>query len=217
MSQFAFRYPEWRDVEPRAWLDYWAGRYNGGDNNKYFELIEKHDKLSKEDFEQVGKWKEGCLKPNHGSWKTGTPKAYDVWMQTKTESPKCPEQDDVAGFLEGWSTRTFVAGEKNSKVLIYRFGLSRATTVLPFISGGQYPIFDSRVSTAMIRLGSPVEKTIEGYLNSFCPLFSEVAGICGVSEREGLRRLDNALFTYGADASFPVSLSSLLARPAEAS
>jgi hypothetical protein len=55
----------------------------------------------------------------------------------------------------------------------------------------------------MIRLGSPMEETIDGYLNSFCPVFSEIAAVCGVSGAAGLRELDNALFSYGADASFP--------------
>jgi hypothetical protein len=203
MSRFKFFYPEWREIEPSAWLTRWAARYGDGDNPEYFGLIAKRGRLSSEDFEQVGRWKEGCLKPNHGSWKTGTPKGYDVWMQAKVEAPKCPEQSELSEFLKVWSEKTFVAGKKGDLTLKYRFGLSRATTLLHFISAGRYPIFDSRVATALVRLGSPIEETIDGYLNSFCPLFSEIAAVCGISGIEGLRKLDNALFNYGADTSFP--------------
>jgi hypothetical protein len=202
-SRFGFLYPEWREIEPSAWLARWAGRYDGGDNAEYFALITKQGKLSSDDFEQVGRWKEGCLKPSHGSWKTGTPKGYDIWMQAKAQPPNCPEQSGLTRFLEDWSEKTFVAGKKGELVLRYRFGLSRATTLLHFVSGGRYPILDSRVATALSRLGSPVEETIDGYLNCFCPLFSEIAAVCGVSGMEGLRKLDNALFSYGSDTSFP--------------
>jgi hypothetical protein len=57
----------------------------------------------------------------------------------------------------------------------------------------------------MARLGSPIQGGIEAYLNSFCPLFSELAVASGVSGTEGLRMLDNALFRYGA-ANFPSTL-----------
>jgi hypothetical protein len=70
-SRFKFRYPEWREIEPSVWLTHWAARYGDGDNPEYFLLIAKRGKLSSEDFEQVGRWKEGCLNLNHGSWKTG--------------------------------------------------------------------------------------------------------------------------------------------------
>jgi hypothetical protein len=76
VSRFKFQYPEWREVEPGSWLKLWAGRYGDGDNPEYFELMAKQGKFSSTDFEQVGRWKEGCLKSNHGSWKTGTPRAY---------------------------------------------------------------------------------------------------------------------------------------------
>jgi hypothetical protein len=44
----------------------------------------------------------------------------------------------------------------------------------------------------MARLDSPIEMTIDGYLRSFCLLFSELAAVCGVSGTKGLRKLDNA-------------------------
>ena len=126
--------------------------YVNSDNREYFDLIDKEDKLGGEEFELIGKWKEGCLKPGHGSWKTGTPRAYDVWMQVKAESPKRPEEAAVTAFLRDWSERKFAAGKGKRQ----RFGLSRATTLLHFVSGGEYPILDARVVNAMRRLRSPL-------------------------------------------------------------
>ena len=132
------------------------------------------------------------------------PDTYDVWMEAKAELPKCPETTGITAFLTEWSERKFAAGKGQSK----RFGLSRATTLLHFVSGGRYPILDSRVVTAMIRLGSPIadDWTIGGYLNSFCPLFSDLAAVCGLSGVKESRKLDNALFSYGAETSFPQAL-----------
>jgi hypothetical protein len=195
VSPFKFLDQQGSEIPPGVWMDLWAARYGeDGDNDVYFDLIEKQGALSGDDFELMGKWKERCLKPaNHGSWKTGTPRAYDVWMQAKAELPKCPEEDGVANFLRDWSDRTFAAGKEKP----YRFGLSRSTTLLHFISSGRYPILDSNVDSAMTRLGSPLD--ICGYLHCFCPLFSKIASACGVSGTEGLRKLDNALFMYGSE------------------
>lgn len=182
-------------------MAWWASRYGDGDNREYFDLMAKQGELSADAFEQVGKWKEGCLKPGNGRWKSGTPVAYDVGMQAKAELPKCADKEGITAFLTDWAERKFAAGRDQRK----RFGLSRATTLLHFVSGGQYPILDARVVTAMARLGSPIDdrETIGGYLTSFCHLFSELAAVCGASDTEGLRRLDNALFNYGPETSFP--------------
>jgi len=127
-------------------------------------------------------------------------------MQTKAESPTCPEKNDVATFLTDWSERRFLAGQrKNGQPFSPSFGLSRATTLLHFISGGIYPILDSTVLTALTRLGSPVKGTTGEYTNTFCSRFSELASACAMSGIEGLRKLDNALTTFGADASYPAS------------
>jgi hypothetical protein len=87
---FKFLNQEASEIQPGVWLDCWAARYEDGDNKIYFDLIAKQGRLSGDDFELIGKWKEGCLKPDHGSWKTGTPKAYDVWMLAKAELPSSP-------------------------------------------------------------------------------------------------------------------------------
>ena len=219
MSQFKFFYPEWQKhelewlrIEPHTWVRRWAAlcllmKKDRIDVNRvHKELIDKAGRLSGNHLELVGRWKESCLAESNDRWKSKTPVAYDTWMLAKTELPKCPAKERVAEFLEVWSAKKFAAGvdKKKGHVLQKRFGLSRSTTLLHFISGGDYPILDSNVQTAMARLGSPIQDGIEAYLNSFCPLFSELAVASGVSGTEGLRMLDNALFQYGA-TDFPQS------------
>src|SRR5512133_1110209 len=78
-----------------------------------------------------------------------------------------------------------------------KFGLSCATTLLHFISGGPLP-FDSRVRRAMTRLlSSTVPNTVRWYLDSYVPLFSAVAVLCG---KEDLRRDSCALFNALCDS-----------------
>ncbi len=115
-------------------------------------------------------------------------------MQAASELPGCPEETDVAEFLDDWSSRKYTDEYRNGQVEKH-FGLSRTTTLLHFISGGRFPIFDSRVRRAMARLlTSQVPNTVHGYMDSYCPLFSEVAALCGA---EDLRKVDMALFSYG--------------------
>ena len=99
----------------------------------------------------------------------------------------------MEAFLESWSRRAYTnvyqirSAEKH-------FGLSRATTLLHFLSGGRLPIFDSRVRRSMNRLlGSPVLNTVPWYLDSYCPAFSEMAALC---DAQDLRTVDMALFSY---------------------
>jgi hypothetical protein len=109
---------------------------------------------------------------------------------------KCPEESEVAAFLEDWSSRaytdTFRTGPRRK-----HFGLSRATTLLHFVSGGRYPIFDARVKAAIARLLDHPELpgTVSSYLDSYIPVFKELAYCC---ETEDYRMLDKALFSYGA-------------------
>ena len=63
------------------------------------------------------------------------------------------------------------------------------------MSGGAFPIFDSRVRRAMARLlGRPAPNRVQWYLESYRPLFFEIATLCGTRD---FRRLDKALFSYG--------------------
>ena len=131
-----------------------------------------------------------------GRWKANVASvAYPIWMLAASELPKCPDQNEVAAFLSDWSNRRYTE-EYATRRIEKRFGLSRATTLLYFLSGGRFPIFDSRVRKAMTRLlNSPVPNTVRWYLDSYCSLFSEVAALCGTKD---LRMVDMALFSYGA-------------------
>ena len=180
----------------------WAGLYPSSDydNAEYRELIAKYKSLSGTDFERIGKWKDRAK--TEGRWKPDVASvAYRVWMMAASELPRCPEESRVVDFLDDWFNRKYT-DEYASGLREKRFGLSRATTLLHFISGGRFPIFDSRVRKAMTRLlNSRVPKTVRWYLDSFCPCFSEIAALCGTKD---LRMVDKALFSYG-DRTLPFS------------
>ena len=145
---------------------------------------------------RIGRWKDGAR--TDGRWKANVASvAYPIWMQAASEMPKCPEGMGVADFLNDWSNRKY-KDEWPTRSVEKRFGLSRATTLLHFLSGGCFPIFDSRVRTAITRLSpnsTRVENTVGWYLDSYCSLFAELAAVCG---SEDFRTMDKALFSYGA-------------------
>jgi hypothetical protein len=192
-SRFRFRSPDGSDIAPGEWLSLWAERYPSNSYPGYAELIARHKSFSAADFERIGKWKDAAQ--TAAKWKPNVASvAYPIWIQAALELPKCPEGSSVAGFLDDWSTRTYndvyAKGPKQKT-----FGLSRTTALLHFLSGGHFPIFDSRVRKAMSRLlNSSVPNKVHWYLDSYCPLFLEVAAACGT---EDLRIVDMALFSYG--------------------
>jgi len=184
-----------RGSTPQEWLKWWAERYGSYDEAEYSDLIKKHEALSAKDFERIGKWKDGVT--TDSQWKTDVASvAYLIWEQAAAELPKCPQESAVAAFLEDWSGKTYTDNFKIGPRK-KRFGLSRATTLLHFISGGRYPIFDSRVRTAIARLLDQPELpgTVSSYLRSYLPLFKDLAERC---ETVDFRMLDKALFSYGA-------------------
>ena len=191
--RFRFCDPTGRSVPANKWLLVWAARYPSDNYAGYDELVTKRGRLSADDVEQIGKWKDAARTP--GKWKPNVASvAYPVWMQAASERPICPNEDHVAEFLNDWSERSYTDNFA-SKPVVKRFGLSRATTLLHFISGGRFPIFDSRVRRALARLlDAPVPNTIRWYLDSYCPMFLQIAALCGT---EDLRRVDKALFSYG--------------------
>jgi hypothetical protein len=170
----------------------WAALFPEADYEGYEELLIKHKSFSSTEFEEIGKWKDGA---KGGRWRPNVASvAYPIWMAAAFKPPKCPEKNHVESFLTDWSERKYLdeytngSGEK-------RFGLSRATTLLHFLSGGTYPIFDRRVRTAMARLlSTTVPNKVPWYLNSYCALFSEVEAVCGTPDS---RAVDKALFSYG--------------------
>ena len=195
MSQFIFQVLQMRCCTPQEWLRVWAGLYQGYDETEYMDLIEKHKSFSPEDFRRIGKWKDGVT--TEGQWKPNVASvAYLIWEKAAEELPNCPEESEMVAFLEDWSNRAYTDRFKKGPKEKH-FGLSRATALLHFVSGGRYPIFDSRVKTAIARLLDHPELpgTVSSYLDSYLPLFKELADRC---EKDEFRMLDKALFSYGA-------------------
>ncbi|HLI62367.1 MAG TPA: hypothetical protein VKV05_03125 [Terriglobales bacterium] len=192
-NQFTFLYPQLQEIDPKKWVSRWAAHYDGYDDDDYWRLIHKQGPLSYEDFELMGRWKDNAPKGSD-KWKPNVAMvAYDVWMEAADKLRVCPERNDVASFLSKWSEKKFRAGKGGPK----SFGLARATTLLHFLSAGQYPIFDSRVIEAIGWLrGTETTNTVEAYL-SCCPLLENIAEACGVSDAEGRRKLDKAMFAFG--------------------
>jgi hypothetical protein len=202
MSRFGFRILELRDTEPQEWLRVWADRYQEYDDEEYWDLIGKYEALSAEDFVRIGKWKDGAKTARQ--WKPNVAQvAYPIWMQASQELPKCPEGSDVAAFLDDWSGRMYTDVFEKGRVE-KRFGVPRATTLLHFVSGGRFPMIDSRVRRAIARLSNDhvrPKNTVSWYLESFRPLFSELAALCKAEgDLRMLRMLDKALLSYGSNA-----------------
>ena len=189
-----------KSVTPRVWLRVWAAQYPG----QKYDL--EHDRLvaltQKEpaDFERIGKWKDAAS--SAAKWKANVASvAYVVWMEAASERPSCPTDDTIAAFLQDWSSREY-EDRFSKRTVKKRFGLSRATTLLYFLSDGRFPIFDSRVRRAIARLtGHRVPNTVQGYVDSYLPLFAQIAASCGA---KNFRTVDQALFSYGGkDAPTP--------------
>jgi hypothetical protein len=198
VTSLSFRVLEMRDCAPQEWLRFWSGLYpfyGGYDEREYKELIDKHTAFAAEDIRRIGKWKDGAT--TEKQWGPNVAQvAYEIWEQAAKELPKCPDELGMKAFLDNWSDRTYVNIFK-SRAQTMHFGPPRATTLLHFLSGGSYPIFDSRVRTAIVRLrGRPeIANTVDAYLNDFVPLVRELCAIC---EAKDCRALDQALFSYGA-------------------
>ncbi len=192
-SRFRFCSSDGRDIAPEEWLGMWAALYPRKYNSEHDSLIAIREPLSAKHFERIGRWKDSAetdlkWRPNVASV------AYPIWMQAAKDLPRCPDESQVANFLQGWSERKYV-NEYESGAREMRFGLSRATTLLYFISGGRFPIFDSRVRNAMTRLlNSSIPNNVRWYVDSYCPLFLEINDLCAAKSG---REVDKALFSYG--------------------
>jgi hypothetical protein len=165
--------------------------------------------MTESDFHVLGAWKDGALRKSdlersgfdpgdvrfNGKWSPeAASTAYETWMRAAKElSGRMTSgyPSDVAAFLTDWSKREAKSGTKAK-----RFGLSRATTLLHFVSGGRYPIFDSRVRRAVKKLTRVTQvNSVDWYVNEFCQISRELAELCEtVSD---CRKLDKALFAYG--------------------
>ena len=193
MSQFNFRSLDGKVIAPQDWLRIWLELYPRRYNPEHDSLISKYQSLSATDFERIGRWKDSAK--SDGKWRSNVaPVAYQIWMQAASEQPKCPDDSRVPDFLQDWSKRRYT-NKYASRAVQKRFGLSRATTLLYFISGKRFPIFDSRVRRAMLRLlNSSVPNTVRWYMDSYRPLFSDIATLCGTKD---VRTVDKALFSFG--------------------
>jgi hypothetical protein len=193
-SRFRFRSPDGRDITPEEWLGIWAALYPtskyGAEHNK---LITEHEPHSAAYIVRIGRWKDAAEADS--KWKLDVASvAYQIWMNAASEPPRCPNESQVSDFLQDWSERKYV-NNYESGAREMRFGLSRATTLLYFISGGRFPIFDSRVRKAMTRLlSSAIPNKVRYYVDSYCPLFLEITALCAAGNG---RMVDKALFSYG--------------------
>lgn len=188
-----------RAIPAADWLRLWSAAYDVGDEPEYAELISRHPAFSPADFEKLGQWKDAALPTAagpSGRWKPNVASvAYLIWMDIARERPACPADDQVAAFLTSWSERAYVDRYAGGAVRRKKFGLSRASTLLHFLSGGRYPIFDSRVLTAVAHLtGSPVPYTVSAYQGIVRPAIDRILADSGSPDR---RAVDRALFALG--------------------
>jgi hypothetical protein len=200
MTQYRFQVLEMRDSPPEEWLGRWAKRYEDttGYDPDYNELIKKYESFTADDFRRIGRWKDGVTA--EGRWKPNVASvAYLIWERAAIELPRCPTESGVEAFLKDWANREYEDLTKNGARKKH-FGVSRASTLLHFVSGGRYPIFDSRVREAISRLhGRPqLWDTASVYMTKFLPIFNELADCCGCKTTDDFRMLDKALFAYGA-------------------
>lgn len=193
--KFSFRSVEGRPIPGKRWVGVWWKRYP---NEKYEShhdaLIAKLGLFAAADFERIGRWKDGAR--SDSKWRPNIASvAYPVWMQAVKEVPTCPEDAQVLSFLDDWAERKYTDTYSNGPQE-KRFGLSRATTLLYFLSAKRFPIFDSRVRTAIRRLGAePIAYEPEAYLEKYLPLMDQIAKACGTRD---MRKVDQALFAYGS-------------------
>lgn len=194
-----FKVVEARACEPGVWLDTWAAEYDslaGYDEKEYDELIDLagQNAFPAKYFERMGRWKDSAKSDRR--WRPNVASvAYIIWLQAETEQPPCPRAEQTVHFLENWAGRMYEDVFPTRRVK-KRFGLSRATTLLHFLSAGRFPIYDSNVIEGIRRLyGINPSYTAEYYWITFCPQFKELAGECKTNDR---RKLDKALFSYGA-------------------
>ncbi len=197
-----FRILTMPETNPPEWLARWVAQFDllyADDNKKYLELIAKHRNFSGEDFRQIGMWKDGvAAAARETKYKKNVAMvAFAIWEEAAIEPPMCPSDEHLSEFLERWASKTYTDTYKSGATRTKQFGLSRATTLLHFLSGGIYPIFDARVRTAIARLRSTreMEYSLDAYLAECIPAFRELDQLC---KPRTLRELDKALFSYGA-------------------
>ncbi len=196
MESFKFFLPGIRETDPGEWLRFWAAKAKISKEVDYETLIANYKNFTADDFATMGKWKDSARSTKR--WQQNIASvAYAVWMQAGAIRPQCPTEESVRAFLRDWANRDYVDNYRTGPQW-KRFGVSRATTLLHFISGGEYPIFNSRVIIAISRLGScrPPPYTIDYYVGSHLPMFKELLAACSTEHEPS--QLHKALVMYGS-------------------
>lgn len=195
-ANFGFRLPSGEPCGPREWLNNWEPRYPEAqyDEKYYDHLIQQSGNLASEDFILLGRWKDSAW--TERKWRANVAMvAFPAWMDAARELPGFDlGKASVEEFLNTWSEHLYPDASSKSVDGQKRFGLSRTTALLHFMSAGKFPICDSRVRTAIRRLTNRrAPDEVKWYLASYIPLFEDLAGQCCTSPRS----LDKALFAYG--------------------
>ena len=169
------------------------------DEEEYSRLIAGSSFFSSRDFERIGKWKDGVKTESQLGAERGL---RGVLNLDAGRSKNCRNVQKKSECMTFWRVGPGEAIPTNfpNKSVQKRIGLSRATALLHLVSGGSFPIYDIRVRAAIAQLCECKlpPNTVNYYQNSFCPLFIELADRC--KTRDDLRKLDKALFSYGASA-----------------
>jgi hypothetical protein len=193
--QFDFRLPDGNQTCGAVWLYEWASRYPRGKYPSIGDLLARHDSLSSDDFVRLGRWKDGALKG--GKWRPNVASvAYPVWQEAASSlSGARISSKDAREFLSTWKNKSYIDNYKGGLLRKKIFGVPRGTTLLHVVTGGQFPIMDSRVGAAAKELThKPVRNTVGAYFEVYVPLFAHLMAACETSEP---RKLDEALFAYG--------------------
>jgi hypothetical protein len=193
---FSFQLTGARSCNAREWLDHWERKYPSEkyDEKKYDYLIGRVGVLSSEDLILLGRWKDAAW--SEKKWRPNVAMvAFPAWMDVSKELLGFRiDQTSPEEFLNKWSERSYPDTSSRSPDGKKHFGLPRATTLLHFISAGKFPIYDSRVRTAVRRLcNARALDDVESYLNFYIPIFGQLVNVCGAS----LRSVDKALHAYG--------------------
>lgn len=208
---FTFKDSNGTEDSSENWVNDWSKQYDERNSKRYPDsvyeyLVKKAGRMDIKDICVLGAWKDAALKKGcdrdfdpksdklfSGRWKRNAASvARKIWEDAAKELGG-DNKPDIAGdpskFLSNWSRKVYRQhGVKK------HFGLSRSSALLHFLSGGRYPILDSRVEKAIGKLG--VQYDVACYVNCFVSLFNELASKCNAKSSIEQRRVDKALFAY---------------------
>ena len=148
-----------KSVTPRVWLRVWAAQYPGQKCDLEHDRLVALTQKEPADFERIGKWKDARRRALRNGRRTSHPSLTSSGWRRRQSVQLARRRRHDRCFLQDWSSREY-EDRFSKRTVKKRFGLSRATTLLYFLSHGRFPIFDSRVRRAIARLtGRPVPNT----------------------------------------------------------